>query len=271
MRASASVEPSPIEKKSISTTWRVLRRALRLSFFLAATAILAAAWFLMLPFCARSNERRRALRGFVFSHWARACLTSLGVRLEVIGSAPAERCFLVANHLSYVDVLVLASRLNCVFVSMAEVLHWPFIGLMANSFGTVFIDRKNKREIPEVHREMESFLERGFIVVLFAEGKSSRGQRVEEFRPALLEPAAKSRHPVATATLRYETSPSDLPASISVCWSTPEFLPHALRLLLTNRIQAKLTFHADLIRRPDRKELAQELRNRVESCFEPMK
>jgi 1-acyl-sn-glycerol-3-phosphate acyltransferase len=270
MRANASEDPSQAERRAALTPRRLVRLALRISFVIAATAGLAATWFLALPICARSDERRRALRGFVFSRWSRACLASAGLHLEVEGEPPRERCFLVANHLSYLDVLVFASRANCVFVSMAEVLHWPFIGMMANSFGTVFIDRKNKREIPEVNRETETFLEQGFVVVLFPEGKSSRGERVAEFRPSLLEPAAESRHPVATATLRYATGPNDVPASISVCWTSPAFMSHALRLLLNDRIEAKLIFQPDLIHSVERKALARELHDRVQSHFEPM-
>ena len=264
------MDPSHVESRPDLTAWRVVRLALRASGAALATGALAALWFIALPFCAGSSARRRALRGFVFRRWARACLASAGLHLHVQGEPPAERCFLVANHLSYVDVLVLGSRMNCVFVSMAEVLDWPFIGRMSKSFGTVFIDRRRKREIPEVNREMESFVERGFIVVLFPEGKSSRGARVEPFRPPLLEPAAASGRPVATATLRYETGPRDVPASISVCWSQPEFIPHALRLLLCDRIDCTLILDPTTIRRANRKELALELHVRVQSRFEPM-
>jgi len=252
------------------TPRRVLRLLVRIAFAALANGALAALWFAALPFCARASERRRALRGFVLRNWARACLASAGVVLEVEGVPPSEGCFLVSNHLSYLDVLVLASQMNCVFVSMAEVLRWPFIGRMAKSFGTVFIDRRRKREIPEVNREIESVLEQDFVVVLFPEGTSSRGARIEPFRPALLEPAVASRRPVATATLRYATNPPDVPASISVCWVQLAFVPHALRLLLTDRVACKLTFDPTLSRGTNRKQLAAALHTRASSHFTPM-
>jgi 1-acyl-sn-glycerol-3-phosphate acyltransferase len=253
-----------------ATPLRVLRLLVRIAFAALASGALATLWFAVLPFCSRASERRRALRAFVLRNWARACLAGAGVVLEVEGAPPSERCFLVSNHLSYLDVLVLASQMNCVFVSMAEVLRWPFIGPMAKSVGTVFIDRRRKREIPEVNREMESFLEQGFVVVLFPEGTSSRGARVERFRPALLEPAVASRRPVATATLRYATTPRDVPAPMSVCWVQLAFVPHALRLLLTDRIDCKLTFDPALTRGTNRKQLAAALHTRTSSHFTPM-
>jgi 1-acyl-sn-glycerol-3-phosphate acyltransferase len=250
--------------------WRGARRVLRLSFVLLATGILTVTWFIALPFCAFSPGARRAVRGFVFSHWARACLAGFGVRLRVHGEPPRERSFLVANHVSYLDILVIASRLNCVFVSMAEVIQWPLIGMMARSFGTVFIDRTKKRDILAVNRAMESFLEQGFIVVLFPEGRSSRGERVEPFRPSLLEPAAHGRHPVASATLRYSTGPNDAPASRIVCWTEPGFLSHALRLFLNDRVDAELTYHPEIVRDADRKKLAESVRARVQAQFRPL-
>ena len=250
--------------------WRPVRLVLRLSLCILATAALATTWFVARPLFARTPDRRRALRGYVFAQWSGTCLARLGVRLHVEGAPPRERCFLVANHLSYLDILVLASQMNCVFLSMAELEDWPFIGLMARSFGTVFIDRQRKRDIPDVIRELENFIEQGFIVVLFPEGKSSRGERVDEFRPALLEPAAQSRHPVACATLRYATGPRDEPASNSVCWTTPRFISHLLRLSMNDRIDASLILHPDVIRHSNRKALADELQRKVESRFVPM-
>lgn len=269
-RVSPTTEQPARHTTPFRRAWRAARFALRLSFVLAATGLLALLWFLALPLCAFAPSRRRALRGFVFSRWSRACLRGFGVRLHVRGEAPSERCFLVANHLSYLDILVLASRLNCVFVSMAEVLDWPFIGRMARSFGTVFIDRTQKRDILAVNRAMEAYLHQDFIVVLFPEGKSSRGERVEVFRPSLLEPAAHGLHPVASATLRYTTGPNDAPASRRVCWTEPGFLSHALHLFLTDRIDAELLFHPTITRHPDRKALAESLHHLVQNPFTPL-
>jgi 1-acyl-sn-glycerol-3-phosphate acyltransferase len=253
----------------LRAVWRGVRIPARLAFAVCATFALSVLWFAALPF-SQSPPRRRALRELVLQRWSSAVLASLGVHVAARGEPPLERCFLVANHLSYLDILVIGSRVNCVFVSMAELRSWPFIGFMAHSIGTVFIDRTKKRDIPEVNREIESFLERGFVVVLFPEGRSSRGERVEEFRPSLLEPAAQSRHPVACATLRYITGPRDAPASRSVCWLEPTFVRQLLRLAWCERVDAEIAFHADLVHGGDRKELAEELRKRVQSAFTPM-
>jgi 1-acyl-sn-glycerol-3-phosphate acyltransferase len=263
---------APATRRSIlERTRRAGRAAWRLARACALTAALALAWFGALPFCAGNAERRRRLRGYVFSRWSRACLAAFNVRVTVKGAPPKPPCFLVSNHLCYLDILVLASQMNAVFVSMAELVHWPFIGWMASSFGTVYIDRRKKRDIPAANKSMESFLEKGFIVALFPEGTSSCGETVAAFRPSLLEPAAHMHRPVASATLRYETGPRDLPASQCVCWVQSPFVVHFLRLLTIDRIDSTLIFHEQLIAESDRKVLAERLHNEVQSRFEPLR
>jgi 1-acyl-sn-glycerol-3-phosphate acyltransferase len=266
-------DPSaPATRRSIlERTWRAARAAFRLARACVATGVLALVWFIALAFCAGNAERRRRLRGYVFSRWARACLAAFNVHVTVRGAPPKPPCFLVSNHLCYLDILVLASQMNVVFVSMAELVRWPFIGMMASSFGTVYIDRKKKRDIPAVNKSMEEFLEQGFIVALFPEGTSSRGESVAPFRPSLLEPAAHSHRPVACATLRYETGPRDLPASQRVCWVKSPFVVHFLRLLTLDRIDSTLIFHEERIEHGDRKLLAERLHAEVQSRFEPLR
>ena len=231
---------------------------------------LALAWFLVLPLASLSDARRHTWRRFIFQRWSRLCLACLSVRVTVRGSPPREACFLVSNHLSYLDIFVLGSRLDAVFVSALEVANYPFFGLMARSLGTIFIDRAKKRDIPAVNRQMQAWLEKGYVIVLFPEGTSSRGDRVHAFRPSLLEPAARSERPLAVATVRYTTTPPDAPASQSVCSVSQSFLAHALGLLRLKRVVATLTFGGELACNADRKSLAEILRARVEQNFAPL-
>ena len=231
----------------------------------AGSCALALAWFALLPFVARSAHRRRALRGTILSAWSRWCLACCGVRVQVRGKPPAGPCFLVANHQSFVDIWVLASETRCVLVSMAELARWPFVGTMARSLGTVFIDRQDKRQLPSINREIENWLDQGHIVALFPEGTSFADGRVHAFRPSLLEPAAQSRHPVAFAAITYATRPPDPPASHSVCWEGTPILVQAKRFLRLARVDATLSFGAEHVRDVDRKRLAHALQACVQA------
>lgn len=263
--------PEPASRISrFVRTRRVLRVAWRLPAILVGTLLLAVLWFSTLPIAARSERRRSAWRGFVFRSWARWCLACSGVRITICGKPPTPPCFLVTNHVGYIDILMIAAHVDCVFLSMSEIGGWPFLGLMARSFGTLFIDRSKKRELPDVNRELRAVVERGEVLVLFPEGTNSHGDRVHPFRPSLLEAAVVGHHPVAFATLHYATAPADIPARDSVCFVDTTLPRHALRFLSLERVDATLSFGDVPVRGTDRKALALELERRVAARFTPM-
>jgi len=248
-----------------SNAW--CRRIVRGMVLVCITLALVVVWFVGLPITWIQPKWRRKWRHFVFRTWSRTSLAICSIRVEVVGALPVQPCFLVANHLGYVDVLVIAASIDATFVSMKEIERWPLFGSMARQFGTVFIDRAQKRDIPSVNRELESAFERSDAVVVFPEGRHTRGASVLEFRAALLEPAARANRPVAWAVLHYATSASDPPASIVIPWVGVAFWRQALVLLAVKRVEARLEFGEDVVRGSDRKELARILHAKVSGCF----
>ena len=163
-----------------------------------------------------------------------------------------------------VDILLLASRLQAVFVSKHEVASWPVLGLLCRAMGTVFINRESRRDLTRVLGEMKQHLERGVGIVVFPEGTSTNGHEVLSFLPSLLEIAVRLQQPVAYASLRYSTGAEGQPASDSVCWwGDRPFLPHFLNLISMPGFRAELYFGEQPIENTDRKALAQELRAAV--------
>jgi 1-acyl-sn-glycerol-3-phosphate acyltransferase len=220
-----------------------------------------------------SGARLRAGRAsaWIFRNWARASARTLAARVEVRGPIPTAPFFLVSNHLGYVDVLVLASVLDCVFVSKADVAHWPVLGPLVGLVGTVFIDREAKRDIPRVLARIEENLTHGRGIVVFPEGTSSKGATVLPFRPPLLEVAARSRMPVSCVTLTYRTEPGNPPAHLAVCWwGGMGFVAHLLALFRLSGFVATVTFGEDRIVESDRKALASRTREAVLARFEPV-
>jgi 1-acyl-sn-glycerol-3-phosphate acyltransferase len=247
-----------------------LRLAWRVPVCAAGTLVLASLWFGSWPLRRISPAAQVRLRRATLQGWARWALRCFGIRLRTRGRLPREGVLLVANHVSYVDIAVLAARVDAVFVSMSELRAWPFFGPMASSLGTVFLDRSRKRELVDAMREMQDWIARGYTVVLFPEGTNSHGERVLEFRPSLLEPAAAGRIPVACATLGYATRPPDPPASLTVAWVSEPFVPHALRVSSRRAIDAELVLHPELEVGDERKVLARLLHARVASAFVPL-
>lgn len=220
---------------------------------------------------AGSPARRDAWRRSLFRTWGRWLLRAVRAELTVVGAAPAAPAMLVANHLSYLDVPVLAACLPPVFVSKAEVADWPLIGRMSRAMGTVFVQRQAKRELPAVNRAIADALERGDAVAVFPEGTSTAGARVAPFRPPLLAEAAERGLAVHYASLRYETLPGDPPASTAVCWwGDMTFAPHVLGLLALRGIRAQVVFGDQPIQDRNRKLLAEKLWHAVERVFIPI-
>ena len=207
---------------------------------------------------------RLRFRRRVFQTASRAMLSLMRVTVRVSGQVPAPPFLLVANHLGYLDITVLASVLPCVFVSKAEVRRWPVMGPVCRELGTVFIDRKDLRDIPRALAAMEEAFAQGQGVIFFPEGTSSPGDGVLPFRSPLLALAARSGHPVHYAALRYRTGEGDPPASQAVCWwGGKPFAPHLVNLLKLSRIEATLDFAPEPIAETDRKRLAERLREGI--------
>ncbi len=248
---------------------RVLRAACRVPAVVAVLLVAFLAVWLGAPFAVAAG-RLGAWRSWVTRWWARALLVVLGVRLEVDGSPPRPPFLLVANHLGYLDILVLASAVPTAFVAKAEIAGWPVFGALARAGGTLFVDRGSRRAIPRVAAAMRKVMEEGRGVVLFPEGTSTRGDGVAPFRPSLLAPAAEGELPVHWAVLGYDTPAGSPPAHLSVCWWGEMELPgHLLGLLALPRIEARLAFGSEPVTDVDRKRLADRLHRKVTGRFVP--
>ncbi len=136
--------------------------------------------------------------------WAARMLQVLGIRLEVHGLPVARGpCMLVANHVSWLDILVLHAGRHCRFVSKAEVRHWPLIGRLATGAGTLYIARESRRDAMRLVHHMADALRAGEILAIFPEGTTSDGQQVLPFHANLLQAAIAAQAPVQPVALDY--------------------------------------------------------------------
>ncbi|HSR92782.1 MAG TPA: lysophospholipid acyltransferase family protein [Gemmatimonadales bacterium] len=214
---------------------------------------------------------RLPVRRRVFRSWARGVEWILGVRVDPLGVPPRAPFLLVANHLSYLDVVILAARLEAVFVAKQEVAKWPVIGLLASVMDTIFVDRNAPRDTIRVMGRLEAAVTAGDGVVLFAEATSSPGSDVLPFRPALLEWAARHEHPVYHASLSYRTRESSPPAHLAVCWwGDMTFGSHLVSLAALPTIHATVVFGEEPIQESDRRRLAEQLHQAVRERFVPV-
>ena len=192
---------------------------------------------------------------------AREVARIVRLKIESAGTTPASG-LLVCNHLSYLDILVLASLAPAMFVAKREIKSWPVIGLLTQLGGTLFIDRQRRTHVGEVNDEIQTALDDGALVIVFPEGTSSDGKTVLPFKSSLLEPVTQSKHPLTVGCLQYTLADGD--AGGEVCyWGDAVFFPHLLNLLSKRSICASVRFSPVEQHGTDRKELAQQLHSAV--------
>lgn len=207
------------------------------------------------------RQRRRAL-----AVWGRGALRILGGRVRCIGAPPEPPYYMVSNHRSYVDIIALEAVAGPVFVAMAEVASWPVLGMFCAHLQTIFIQRKDLRSMVRVMDAMDAALAAGYGVHVFPEAGIPGSGRVEPFRPALLEAAARSGQPVYAAGITYtdrEGRPLTGDAD-RVSWvGEIGFMAHLRRLLEAPGFVVTVRFDPMPRSGRDRKALAGELTEAV--------
>ncbi len=247
------------------------RAAIRLTALAAVTAAASVGVLAVRAFApARPQAARRGLR-WLTRCWARAAARILGMRVRVEGCLPEAPRLLVANHLSYVDVVALWCAVDGLFVAKSEVAAWPLVGRCGRLVRTLFLDRTRKRDLLRVLPLAQAALEDGETVILFAEGTSSAGCGVLPFKSSLFEAAARARVPVACASLGYATPAGAPSAHLAVCWwGDMTFPDHAWGLLGLPGFEVRVRFAEKLLLGPDRKWLARCARGLVDEGFVPV-
>ncbi|WNM36863.1 lysophospholipid acyltransferase family protein [Micromonospora halotolerans] len=161
-----------------------------------------------------ARDRRAALRG-----WARGTLRALGVRLAVRGRLPRLPALLVANHVSWLDILAVLAVAPARMLAKREVRDWLVLGPLAAAARTVFVDRSRPRDLPATVGRVAGALRAGHSVAVFPEGTTWCGVAAgcrpgRGFRPAVFQAAVDAGAPVVPLRLayRYAGDASALPA-----------------------------------------------------------
>lgn len=135
--------------------------------------------------------------------WYRDAVRLYGIRVDYPERPPVSTaCLVVANHISWMDIIILGSSLPTVFVSKSSVRNWPLIGWYAKQFGTIFLER-GKHQTQTVGEAIAEGLRKGVSVVVFPEGTTGSNTRPNRFYPRLFSGAVNAGAPVLPAALAY--------------------------------------------------------------------
>ena len=248
-----------------------LRATGRFSAFLVTTLFL-------MPFYkfGRSPDFQRLVAGL----WFRCVGHIIGVKLQARGQAypvdkgnrPEFPVLYVANHVSWLDIIVLGMKLDAVFVAKSDVADWPLLGRLASMRQCIFVSRQPV----QVEREVRMIRERlasGCNVILFPEGTTGEGGRLLPFKSSLL--AAVDGLPevrVQAVSIAYP-DPVNGGADTSLAWyGETRMLPHLWSVLGRADAPARLQFHPLLTASdfPCRKTLAAACRSHISGGIDRM-
>lgn len=216
----------------------------------------------------------RPVRSAVARSWYRGCSRLCALKVRVRGHPVGEGPVLyAANHVSYLDVVVLGGFLDALFVAKAEVVRWPVIGPLAKLQRTIFIERTATRASVE-NTELRHRLAMGESVIIFPEGTSSDGRRVLPFKSTLFEIVQPRRlgrdiwiQPVSVAYPRYADG-RPLTGGLEACYAwygEATLFGHLVRVFGLRGAVVEVTFHEPVRASAfaDRKALARHCQARV--------
>ncbi|MCK8517096.1 1-acyl-sn-glycerol-3-phosphate acyltransferase [Methylonatrum kenyense] len=172
--------------------------------------------------------------------WCHSICRLLGVRIRHAGERIADPpVLLAANHVSWLDILVISADHPVSFLSKEEVRRWPGIGFVATCLGTLYVQRGNPRAAPKVVADMVERLHLPDRVAFFPEGTTTRGMDLLPLKHRLFQAAVDAKVPVQPLLLRY------LNPDGSVNCRTPfvdnqNLIAQVIRLAGEPRVEARL-------------------------------
>ncbi|MBX3589116.1 MAG: 1-acyl-sn-glycerol-3-phosphate acyltransferase [Ramlibacter sp.] len=216
--------------KAVAASWKLLR----------ALVHMLAGWITIRLVFPRLGQAERDLR---VQAWAQRMLHLLGLDIEVTGAAPvAGPLLLVANHISWLDIVLMHAGRHCRFVSKSDVRHWPLIGTLATGAGTLYIERESRRDAMRVVHHMAGSLSAGDILAVFPEGTTSDGVSLLPFHANLLQAAISADAPVQPVALSFLDARSRLPSRAPCYIDDDTLLGSIWRTLATPGIVAVVRY-----------------------------
>ncbi|WAC56076.1 lysophospholipid acyltransferase family protein [Gordonia sp. SL306] len=200
----------------------------------------------------------RLLRRRFLSRAARHLLAALGVCVRIDDRRPfagTSRGLVVANHISYLDILAVAVVSPSHFVAKSDVTTMPVISGLARRLGIIPVERASLRELPTTIRSAVDELHRDRSVAVFPEGTTWCGREAGRFRPAFFQAAIDAGVPVTPIRLVFtamDGSPTSVPGFIGD--DTP--LDTLRRVLRARGLTVDIRVHESQLPDTDRRTLA---------------
>ncbi|MDR2011725.1 MAG: 1-acyl-sn-glycerol-3-phosphate acyltransferase [Rhodanobacter sp.] len=243
--------------------WRVPRYLLRAPLLVVhgITAGLIAI-FILNPFVADIRIGSTTLDKLAVNWWSGGLLRICGFRVRRFGEPLSGAVLYVANHISWLDIVLLQSQRRMNLIAKSEIARWPYIGWLAARSGTIFHRRGSTDSLAAVMSRIVERLRSGKAVGVFPEGGSGRGPRIGTFHARIFQTALDAGVPVQPVALRYgRDGRQDPRVPFGV---TEGFFTNFLRIIGGPPLDAEIHFLDPVPAMPDaRRRMAEESRARI--------
>lgn len=152
---------------------------------------------------------------------------------------------IICNHMSYMDILVIASKVPTLFVTSLDMKHTPFLGWITQIGECLYVNRKSHKNINQEIKIIQTWINKGFNVLIFPEATTSDGTRPKQFKSSLLQISQNGDIPITAYCLKYthlnhqKTSKEDMIQNIA-WFEKAGFLPHVLKQLMNANVTFEL-------------------------------
>jgi 1-acyl-sn-glycerol-3-phosphate acyltransferase len=181
------------------------------------------------------------------SRLARRTLARLGLDVSWSGETgqTTEPMLVVANHVSWLDVYLLNAARPMRFVAKSETRSWPFVGTIADRFGSFFIVRGSCRDAARVKGRVADALWAGESVAVFPEATTTDGHGVKPFYGAMFQAALDAGVRVQPVAIRYP-GPDGRPNPAAAFIDNMTFATSLLNVIREPFLRAELRFGTPL-------------------------
>jgi 1-acyl-sn-glycerol-3-phosphate acyltransferase len=177
--------------------------------------------------------------------WATRFLSIVGVDLEISGTpVQSGPMLVVANHISWLDILAMLAMQPVHFVSKAEVKSWPVVGWLATNVGTLYIERSSRKDALRMVQAVAQDLQAGHIVCVFPEGTTTDGTTLLPFHANLIQAALEASSPAQAVSLDFINAASGTRSEAVVYVGDDTLLTSVWRILRAPRMTARLVYAA---------------------------
>jgi 1-acyl-sn-glycerol-3-phosphate acyltransferase len=170
-----------------------------LKFVRVLGCILMAYWDIRTKFPKLSDDQQARY----VEVWARGMLTVIGIEVRVKGHPATGPVLMAANHISWLDILVMHAACHCRFVAKSEIRSWPLLGALTTGGGSLYIERSSNRDALRVVHQMAEALQKGHVLAVFPEGATGDGITLLPFHANLLQAAISAEAPIQPIALQF--------------------------------------------------------------------